>query len=59
MNIQFTDEELYQLFLVVDSRRREMAAADETPWRDAIDALREKLLPAYRARHARKPVETS
>lgn len=49
MNIQFTDEELYQLFLVVDSRRRTLT--DKTPWRDAIDALREKLLPVYQARH--------
>jgi len=52
-NIQFSDDELYQLFLVVDSRRRTMV--DKTPWRDAVDAIREKLLPVYQVRHKEDP----
>lgn len=52
LNIQFTDDELYQLFCIVDSRRRVMV--EKTPSRDAVDALREKLLPVYRARHEPK-----
>lgn len=48
MTIQFTDDELYQLFLIVDSRCR------SRPTTIAIDALREKLLPVYRAQHTPK-----
>ena len=47
MNIDFTEPELYLLFLIVDSRCR----ADKSPSEDII-AMREKLLPVYRARHA-------
>ncbi len=50
MNIQFTDDELYYLFLVVDSRCRMMDSTQ--PFRSALQDLREKLLPVYRARHA-------
>lgn len=55
LNIQFTDDELYQLFCIVDSRRRVMV--EKTPSRDAVDALCEKLLPVYCGRHAPKTAE--
>lgn len=57
MNIQFTDEELYELFLAVDSKCRMLG---DTPWRGAIDVLREKLLPVYQLRHktSKSTVET-
>lgn len=56
MNIQFTDDELYHLFLVVDSRCRTIEPDDQAPW---LRSLREKLLPVYSARHApTSPQET-
>lgn len=45
--IEFDDAECYQLFLAVDDRVRQLQPSE-------LLALRERLLPFYKARHAKR-----